>query len=110
MNRLLFAVAVYASFSATAPAWGQAGSAPPAAKKAKPGRTLADRYPLPYPPKLPGGQTVVTERTDAFLTPGRNLREGVAVARVAPTVDFAFYPEQNYPGNPWSHRSDGFVL
>jgi hypothetical protein len=67
-------------------------------------------YPLPYPPKLPDGQTVVTERTDAFLTPGSTLREGVEIAKVAPTVDFAYYPEQNYIGNPWSHRSDGIVV
>src|SRR5438128_643952 len=81
-----------------------------AKKPPKPKPSLTDRYPLPYPPKLPDGQTVVTEQTDAFLKPGSTLREGVEIAKVAPTVDFAFYPEQNYPGNPWSHRSDGFVL
>src|SRR5262245_21603285 len=79
-------------------------------KKAKIGRSITDRYPLSYPPKLPGVESVVTERTEAFLTPGHNLREGVEIAKVPPTVDFAYYPEQNYPGNPWSHRSDGFVL
>lgn len=68
-----------------------------------------DRYPLPYPPRLPGGRTVVTERTEDFLNPGPNLLEGVEVAKTPPTVDFAFYPRQDYPGNPWSHRSDGFV-
>jgi hypothetical protein len=78
--------------------------------KPKPGRSLRDRYPLPYPPRLPDGQTVVSEKTDTFLKPGPNLRAGVAVARTAPAVDFAFYPEQNYPGNPWSHRSDGIVV
>src|SRR6187399_11468 len=94
MNRLLLAVAVYSTVLTAVPVWGQAGSAPPAVKKPKPGRSLTDRYPLPYPPKLPGGQTVVTERTDAFLTPGPNLREGVEISKVAPTVDFAYYPEQ----------------
>jgi len=78
--------------------------------KAKKTNTLKDRYPLPYPPKLPDGQTVVTEKTPAFLTPGPNLRDGVAIAKTPPVVDFAFYPEQNYPGNPWSHRSDGMVV
>jgi hypothetical protein len=76
----------------------------------RPGRTLRDRYPLPYPPTLPGGQTVVTEQTPLFLKPSPNLREGVEIAKTPPAVDFAFYPLQNYPGNPWSHRSDGFVL
>ncbi len=70
----------------------------------------ASRYPLPYPPTLPDGKTVVTERSPVFLKPGPNLRDGVEIARTTPTVDFAFYPEQNYPGNPWSHRSDGIVV
>lgn len=90
--------------------FGQTPKQPAQAKKPKPVKSLTERYPLPYPPTLPGGQTVVTEQTDDFLAPGRNLREGVEVAKVAPRVDFAFYPDQNYPGNPWSHRSDGFVL
>ena len=79
-----------------------------AAKKPR-GKTLAERYPLPYPPKLPDGKEIVTEHTPDFLKPGPNLREGVEIAKTAPVVDFGFYPEQNYPGNPWSHRSDGFV-
>jgi hypothetical protein len=99
---LVFAVALASLRAQTAP------KKPAAAKpRAKP--SITDRYPLPYPPKLPDGQTVVTERTDAFLKPGSTLREGVEVAKMVPTVDFAFYPDQNYPGNPWSHRSDGFV-
>ena len=70
----------------------------------------ASRYPLSYPPTLPDGQTVVTECSSAFLKPGPNLRDGVEIAHAPPTVDFAFYPDQNYPGNPWSHRSDGIVV
>ncbi len=70
-------------------------------------KKLASRYPLEYPPAL---KTVVTETTPDFLKPGPNLREGVAIAKTPPTVDFAFYPEQNYPGNPWSCRSDGIVV
>lgn len=70
----------------------------------------AARYPLPYPPRLPDGQQVVTETTADFLQPGPNLREGVTIARTPPVVDFMYYPEQNYPGNPWSHRSDGIVV
>ena len=70
----------------------------------------ASRYPLRYPPRLPNGQSVVTERSPEFLKPGPNLRDDIEIARTPPTVDFAFYPEQNYPGNPWSHRSDGIVV
>ncbi len=76
----------------------------------KKGKSLKDRYPLPYPPRLPDGKTVVTETSASFLTAGPNLRDGVVIAKTAPTVDFAYYPEQNYPGNPWSHRSDGIVV
>jgi len=53
------------------------------------------RYPLPYPPRLPDGQIVVTESSPSFLKPGANLRDGVVIATTAPVVDFAFYPEQN---------------
>jgi hypothetical protein len=92
---------------------GVLGFAPP--KDARTAKDRAEarrkaRYPLPYPPKLPGGKVVVTEHSPEFLKPGPNLREGVTIARTAPVVDFAFYPEQNYPGNPWSHRSDGIIV
>lgn len=79
-------------------------------KPAKPGKSLKDRYPLPYPPSLPDGKTHVTEQSPAFLKPGPNLREGVTIAKTAPRVDFFYYPGQDYPGNPWSHRSDGIVI
>ena len=110
---IFLAVALAALLCAAPFAAGQQekpAKAATAAAKRKPGRTRLDRYPLPYPPKLPDGQTVVTESSPTFLTPGPNLREGVAIAKTPPVVDFAFYPLQNYPGNPWSHRSDGFVL
>lgn len=67
-------------------------------------------YPLPYPPTLSNGKVAVSEKTKDFLIPWPNLREGVAIAKAAPQVDFAFFPEQNYSGNPWSNRADGFVL
>jgi hypothetical protein len=95
---------------AVASAAAQAPAPQKQAAKPKPGRTLTDRYPLPYPPKLPEGKTVVTESERSFLVPNDKLREGIAIARTPPIVDFAFYPEQNYPGNPWSHRSDGIVV
>ncbi len=79
-------------------------------KPAKPKRDLTSRYPLPYPPTIPGGASVVTEESPRFLKPGPNLRDGVTIAKQAPKVDFTFYPQQNYPGNPWSHRSDGMVV
>lgn len=99
---LILALALGQSLSAAEPA-------PPAKANARV-RDLNKMYPVPFPPKLPNGQAVITLRSDSFLTPGENLREGVAIAKTPPIVDFAFYPLQDYPGHPWSHRSDGFVL
>jgi hypothetical protein len=78
-------------------------------EKPKP-KSLESRYPLKYPPSLPDGKTSVTEQSLDFLKPKANLKEGVEIAKTPPTVDFLYYPEQNYPGNPWSHRSDGIVI
>lgn len=64
---------------------------------------------LPWPPKLPDGQTVVTESTPEFLQAPDTLRDGVAVASAVPEVDFLFYPGQDYPGKPWSNWGDGSV-
>jgi hypothetical protein len=60
-----------------------------------------------YPPALPGGEAVVTDTSDAFLKPPAALREEVAIARTPPTVDFLYYPGQDYPGQPWSNWGDG---
>ncbi|MBI1902240.1 MAG: hypothetical protein HYS13_14155 [Planctomycetia bacterium] len=62
-----------------------------------------------YPPRLPGGQEVVTDNSPDFLKAPDTLREGVAVAKTPPTVDFLFYPGQNYPGKPWSNWGDGLA-
>lgn len=59
-----------------------------------------------YPPKLPGGKSVATVRTDAFLRPPEGMK-GVAVAAEAPTVDLLYYPCQTYAGKPWSNWGDG---
>lgn len=64
----------------------------------------------PFPPKLPGGESVVTVKSDDFLKPTETLRAGVAVAKTAPTVDFAYLPGQDYPGNPWSNWGDSLAV
>jgi hypothetical protein len=61
---------------------------------------------ITFPPRLPDGKDVVTDRSDDFLKPPATLREGVAVAKTAPTVDFLYFPGQTYPGNPWSAWGD----
>ncbi|MEX0716562.1 MAG: hypothetical protein WD066_08245 [Planctomycetaceae bacterium] len=62
-----------------------------------------------YPPRLPGGETVVTDTSPEFLRRPASIKEGVAVAKTAPTVDFLYYPGQNYPGNPWSNWGEGLA-
>ncbi|MCH7726672.1 MAG: hypothetical protein IH991_09365 [Planctomycetes bacterium] len=56
-----------------------------------------------YPPKLPGGKKLATDTSDAFLKAPSRLRNGVEIAKKAPTVDFMYFPGQTYPGNPWSN-------
>ena len=75
----------------------------------KPPKPPVNRYPLPYPPTLPDGKEFVTEESADFLKPGSNLKSDVAIAKTPPVIDFLYYPLQNYPGNPWSHRSDGWL-
>jgi len=64
---------------------------------------------LSYPPKLPGGKTLVTDASKTFLASPATIEQGVSVGAAPPTVDFLFYPEQNYPGNPWSVWGDGLA-
>ncbi len=63
-----------------------------------------------FPPELPGGVPVVTDTSDAMLVPPATLREGVAVAKTPPTIDFLYYPGQNYPGNIWSNWGDSLAV
>jgi hypothetical protein len=65
---------------------------------------------LTFPPKLPGGKEIVTDKSEAFLSAPGTLREGVAVAKTPPTIDFMYYPGQNYLGKPWSNWGDGLAV
>src|SRR5262249_28270777 len=58
--------------------------------------------PLSYPPKLPGDKAMVSDTSAAFLEAPPGLAKGVAVAKVAPTIDFLYFPGQDYAGRPWS--------
>lgn len=68
------------------------------------------RYPLKYPPRLPGNKTIVTDQSMDFLKPGSTLLEGVEIAKTPPRIDFGYYPGQDYPGNPWCFRAVGTVI
>jgi len=64
---------------------------------------------VPYPPTLPDGRSIVSDCADEFLKPPSRLRDGVTIAETPPTVDFLFYPGQNYPGKPWSNWGNGMA-
>ena len=64
---------------------------------------------LSFPPKLPGGGTVVIDNSPKFLKPVSKLRAGVEIARTPPVVEFLYYPQQTYPGNPWSVWGDSLA-
>ena len=63
----------------------------------------------PLPPTLPGGKPSATDTSERFLQAPPGLKEGVAVAKAVPTVDFSYPPGQDYPGKPWSVWGDGLA-
>ena len=65
---------------------------------------------LEWPPKLPDGKAVRTDHSDVFLKHRAELKEGVEVAKVAPTVDFLYFDAQTYAGKPWSVWGDGLAV
>lgn len=65
---------------------------------------------LVYPPELPGGKEFVEDMSDAFLKKPTDLAADVEIAKTAPTIDFLYYPEQTYPGNPWSVWGDALAV
>lgn len=72
------------------------------AKAAKPAASA-----LAWPPTLRGGGTTASVTSDEFLRRAESLAAEVVMAKTAPRVDFAFYPGQTYPGNPWSNWGQG---
>jgi hypothetical protein len=63
-----------------------------------------------YPPTLPNDQSVAIATSELFLKPPATLREGVAIAKTPPTVDFLYFPGQTYPGKPWSNWGDSLAV
>lgn len=78
-----------------------------AAKAAKP-KPIRDED-LPWPPALPGGKKLLSDTSADFLKGPAELPEGTIVAKTPPMVDFLYYPNQKYPGRPWSNWGDGCV-
>jgi hypothetical protein len=62
------------------------------------------------PPRLPTGEAIVSDRSPDFLKPAGPLAPGVRIAATPPAIDFLYYPEQTYPGHPWSVWGDGSAV
>src|SRR5581483_194686 len=45
-----------------------------------------------------------------FLKPTATIGKDVLIAKTPPTVDFAYYPCQTYPGKIWSNWGDGVAV
>lgn len=65
---------------------------------------------LHFPPSLPNGERVVTDKSDAFLKPSETIGKDIAIAKMPPTVDFLFFPRQEYEGKPWSNWGDSLAI
>jgi hypothetical protein len=61
---------------------------------------------LEFPPKLPGGKEMVTDKGEVLLKSTTKLVDGVVIAKEAPTIDFAYIPGQTYAGKIWSVWGD----
>lgn len=69
----------------------------------------ANKKPV-IPPTIPGGATVVTDSSPAFLVPRDTLKPGVAVAKTPPVIDFQYYPNQTYQTKLWSNWGDSLAV
>ena len=65
---------------------------------------------LTFPPELPNGQSVITVSSAELLQPTASIRADVGIAKTPPTIDFLYYPGQNYLGKPWSNWGDGLAI
>lgn len=65
-----------------------------------------------WPPELPGGAAIVTDRSQDFITVPRGvaLLEGTKVAETPPVIDFMYFPGQTHRGNPWTNWGDGLAV
>jgi hypothetical protein len=93
------------AFAAAAAVIGPLPVVTPAASQKQKKAKAAEEWKTP---QLPGGKALVTDTAEAFVKvpAGVTLREGVTVAKAAPTMDFAYFPGQSYAGKPWSAWGD----
>jgi hypothetical protein len=65
---------------------------------------------LTFPPKLPDGKEVHTATSDDFIKAPATIDKEVRIAKTAPTIDFLYYPKQDYAGKPFSNWGDGLAV
>ena len=65
---------------------------------------------LSFPPTLPGGKRVVTDSSEAFLKKTATIGLDIKIAKSPPTVDFLYFPRQDYEGKPWSNWGDSLAV
>ncbi|MCA9247942.1 MAG: CRTAC1 family protein [Planctomycetales bacterium] len=82
-----------------------ASKATPKTKAASPKAKAVPSEPS-FPPQLPDGRQIVSDKSDQFLARPDTIEKNVTIARTAPVVEFLYYPGQNYPGRPWSNWGD----
>jgi hypothetical protein len=64
---------------------------------------------LSWPPELPKGKKVVTDKSSEFIVKPEHvqLEEGVEIAKEPPTIDFLYFPGQSHNSRLWSVWGDG---
>jgi len=65
---------------------------------------------LAWPPQLSDGQSVVSVESKHLLKPQPGLKADVKIAKTPPRVELLYYPQQTYPGHPWSVWGDGLAV
>jgi hypothetical protein len=65
---------------------------------------------LTWPPVLPGGKSVLTASSPLLLRGTATLKEGVKIAKTAPSVDFLYFPGQSYAAKLWSAWGDNLAV
>jgi hypothetical protein len=65
---------------------------------------------LKWPPRLPGGQSMASVESKDLLKPQPGLKSDVRIAKTPPRVELLYYPQQTYPGHPWSVWGDGLAI
>jgi hypothetical protein len=63
-----------------------------------------------FPPKIPGGKTVVTDTSPEMLKGPDTIKADVAVAKTPPTVDFMYYDGQDYKAKLWSAWGENLAV